>query len=261
MTGARLNKMPFIILSALLFLGSGLALETLEPLSADAALHHSAGREGASLNVSKKQSLQPTETVPVTGNFVLRNRKGQICLKASLGVVYMVVEDKKKMFFNMDPKSTLATGYCSDLVAVLSLVFDSGNLEFTFVKEGTVTYVSKLRATLEPAPSCKKCKPKQYLGIMDHEKLFKAANGKSFTCKSETSLILAESLRIKFVPMQIQAFDLSKGTFGEGVECLADYTKRILPIVLGAVVVGIILIAVLVYVLLRERHGQGYEQL
>lgn len=45
------------------------------------------------------------------------------------------------------------------------------------------------------------------------------------------------------------------------MECWADYTKRIMPIVVGAVVAGIILIAILVYVLLRERHSQGYEQL
>lgn len=42
---------------------------------------------------------------------------------------------------------------------------------------------------------------------------------------------------------------------------MADYTKRIIPIVVGAVVAGIILISVLVYVLMRERRSQGYEQL
>lgn len=45
------------------------------------------------------------------------------------------------------------------------------------------------------------------------------------------------------------------------MECWADYTKRILPIVVGAVVAGIILSAILVYVIKRERRGQGYEQL
>lgn len=44
-------------------------------------------------------------------------------------------------------------------------------------------------------------------------------------------------------------------------ECWADYAKRIMPIVVGAVVAGVILTAVLVYVLMRERRGEGYEQL
>ncbi|XP_026866513.2 lysosome-associated membrane glycoprotein 3 [Electrophorus electricus] len=261
MTDARHITMQFMILSALLFLGRGMASETLETEHAEADLDHSGNEKGASLNVSKRPSLQPKETAPATGSFVLKNRKGQVCVKANLGVVYIVIEDKKKSFFNMNPKSTMATGYCGDQRAVLSLVFEGGNLEFTFIKEGSVTYVSKMKAVLEPQPPCEKCKSKKYPGIMDHEKLFSATNGKSFMCNSETSLILADSLRIKMVPLQIQAFDLSKGTFGNEVECWADYTKRIVPIVLGAVAVSVILIAVLVYVLLRERRGQNYEQL
>lgn len=49
--------------------------------------------------------------------------------------------------------------------------------------------------------------------------------------------------------------------FAAETECWADYAKRIMPIVVGAVVAGIILIAVLVFVLKRERRGRGYEQL
>lgn len=51
---------------------------------------------------------------------------------------------------------------------------------------------------------------------MDHEKLFKATNGLSFNCKTETTLILADFFRVKLVPLQIQAFDLNNGDFGKG---------------------------------------------
>lgn len=55
---------------------------------------------------------------------------------------------------------------------------------------------------------------------MDHEKLFKTNKGQSFKCQSKTSLILAENLEIKLIPMQVQAFDLSKGSFGKGANIL-----------------------------------------
>lgn len=45
------------------------------------------------------------------------------------------------------------------------------------------------------------------------------------------------------------------------VECWEDYNKRMIPIILGAVAVAICLIAILTYVLVRERRGRGYEQL
>ncbi|XP_066504389.1 lysosome-associated membrane glycoprotein 3-like [Hoplias malabaricus] len=253
-------------LSALLFLGSSVVCEASEdvgPLLSEALLDHSGENEnlGSGINVTKKPTLKPKETAPTLGNFILKNTQGRVCVRASLGATLTITDNKKKGFFNLDPKSTTATGYCSDQRTVLSLVFDGGYLEFTFIKEGSVSFVMKLRSSLEPAPPCNKCKSKIYPGIMDHEKLFRMKNGKSFKCKSDTSLILSENLKLTLVSLQIQAFDLPNGAFGKEVECWADYTKRLLPIVLGAVVVGVVLIAVLVYVLTRDRRGQGYEQL
>ncbi|XP_037401482.1 lysosome-associated membrane glycoprotein 3 [Pygocentrus nattereri] len=256
--------MQLFILSALLFLGNCAVSEASEvvehALMHEASLDHSGDEDLVLQNASKQPTLQPKQSPPLVGIYTLA-RQGRVCVRASLGVEFTVIENKKSSFFNIDPKSTRATGYCGDQRAVLSLVFDGGNLEFTFIKEGSLSYVSKLRATLTPKPPCIKCKSKTYPGIMDNEKLFKANSGRSFMCKSDTSLILADSLRLKLVPLQIQAFDLPSGAFGKEVECWADYTKRIIPIVLGAVVVGIILIAVLVFVLTRERRGQGYERL
>lgn len=45
------------------------------------------------------------------------------------------------------------------------------------------------------------------------------------------------------------------------VECWDDYNKRMIPIILGAVAAAVCLIAILTYVLVRERRNQGYEQL
>lgn len=45
------------------------------------------------------------------------------------------------------------------------------------------------------------------------------------------------------------------------VECWADYNKRIFPIVAAAVVVGLVLIAALTYVFIRDNRRQGYNRL
>ncbi|KAI4898874.1 hypothetical protein NFI96_012679 [Prochilodus magdalenae] len=254
--------MLLFIVSTLLFLGSTVVSEAsmvVEHAMTEASLDHSGDQESSPLNASKLPILQPKETPPPVGTYILKTPQGQVCVRASLGVEFTVIENKKKSYFNLDPKSTSVTGYCADQRVILSLIFDGGHLEFTFIKDGSVSYVSKLRANLKPAPSCKGCKSKEYPGIMDHEKLFEASSGQSFKCKSDTYLILADSLRLKIIPLQIQAFDLPSGAFGKEVECWSDYTKRIIPIVLGAVAVGVLLIAVLVYVLTRDR--QGYEPL
>ncbi len=57
---------------------------------------------------------------------------------------------------------------------------------------------------------------KTYSGLVAHEKLFTAANGQSFKCKSENLLLMSSELQIKLVPLQFQAFTLPKGQYGKG---------------------------------------------
>ncbi|XP_017333422.1 lysosome-associated membrane glycoprotein 3 isoform X2 [Ictalurus punctatus] len=257
MTNAQRIAMRFFILAALLFVGNSVSSEVNDSLSSEVFLNQDTKSQH---NMSKKPTLQPKESTPLIETYMLK-KDGRVCVMARFGMEFVVKEDKKTLYFNMDPNSTKATGFCANKKIVLSLEFDGGNLEFTFIKDGDKSYVQTLRALLEPDPSCKQCKSKSYPGILDHEKLFETTKVKSFKCQSQTTLKLAENLMIKLIPLKIQAFDLPKGTFGEETECMADYTKRIIPIVVGAVVAGIILISVLVYVLMRERRSQGYEQL
>ncbi|KAG7327437.1 hypothetical protein KOW79_009043 [Hemibagrus wyckioides] len=259
MTKAQRIAVHFFILAALLFVGSSVSSE-IDNSSLSEVIVNQVKDVEVMRNMSKKPSLQPKESKPLIETYILK-KGAQVCVMARLGVEFVVKENKKTLYFNMDPKSTTATGYCSDQKAVLSLEFDGGNLQFTFIKNGDQSYVTKLSTLLEPEPSCKQCKRQSYPGVMDHEKLFKTNKGKSFKCQSRTTLKMADNLKIKLIPLQIQAFDLPMNTFGKETECWADYTKRILPIVVGAVVAGIILCAILVYVMKRERRGQGYEQL
>uniref|UniRef100_A0A671STJ4 Lysosome-associated membrane glycoprotein 2-like luminal domain-containing protein n=1 Tax=Sinocyclocheilus anshuiensis TaxID=1608454 RepID=A0A671STJ4_9TELE len=192
-------------------------------------------------NLSQRPVLQPKESIPPEFLYTLRSPQGKVCVRASLGVEYMVRENKKKYYFNVNPSFTRVRGECGSQKSVFSLEFDGGHLEFTFIKEGDLSYA--------------------YVGVVNHEKLFKAKNGLSFQCKSQTTLILASYFGVKLVPLQIQAFDLNNEAFGKEVECWDDYNKRMIPIILGAVAAAVCLIAILTYVLVRERRNQGYEQL
>lgn len=55
-----------------------------------------------------------------------------------------------------------------------------------------------------------------YVGLLDHEKLFRTGNGKSFKCKSANLLLMSSQLQVKLDLMQMQAFTLPKGQFGKG---------------------------------------------
>lgn len=45
------------------------------------------------------------------------------------------------------------------------------------------------------------------------------------------------------------------------VECWADYNKRVIPVFIGATVLGLILMAVLTHLFIRDRRRQGYDRL
>ncbi|KAM3619053.1 uncharacterized protein V6R79_002308 [Siganus canaliculatus] len=206
--------------------------------------------------------LQPSEAVPQTGTYTLRNQTGKLCIRATIGVEYIVIE-KKTWYFNLDPSRVRTSGYCNQQAAVLSLTLpdNAASLQLFFTKDKNRFSVSKLTAHVFPLPVCKGCRNKTYTGLVAHEKLFAAADGRSFTCKSENLLLMSSNLRVKLVPVKIQAFTLPNGQYGKEVECWADYNKRVIPIIIGAVVVGLILIAVLTYLLIRDRRTHDYERL
>uniref|UniRef100_A0A3B4BML0 Lysosome-associated membrane glycoprotein 2-like luminal domain-containing protein n=1 Tax=Periophthalmus magnuspinnatus TaxID=409849 RepID=A0A3B4BML0_9GOBI len=203
--------------------------------------------------------LQPQESIPPTGTYMLRDRAGVPCIRVTLGAEFMVLE-QKTWYFSLDPSRVVRTGTCGAKNAILSLTLpnNSASLLFYFLKDKNVYYVTKIFAHLYPLPVCKNC---HYVGVVDHEKLFVSKGGRSFKCNSEILLRLSSMLRLKLVPLQMQAFSVPKGQYGKEVECWADYNKRILPIIIGGVIVGLLLIALLTYVIVRDRRRTGYESL
>ncbi|XP_030290487.1 lysosome-associated membrane glycoprotein 3 isoform X2 [Sparus aurata] len=206
--------------------------------------------------------LQHSESIPPIGTYMLKNKLGKPCIKATVGVEYIITE-KKMWYFSLDPSRVVTSGRCDDGEAVLSLTLpdNAASLLLYFKKEKSLFYVTKMMAHVSPLPVCKGCPNKTYQGLVDHEKLFKTADGRSFKCKSENLLLMSSQLQIKLVPVQMQAFTLSRGQYGKEIECWADFNKRVIPIIIGATVVGLILIAGLTYLFIKDRRRQGYDSL
>ncbi|XP_034531297.1 lysosome-associated membrane glycoprotein 3 [Notolabrus celidotus] len=206
--------------------------------------------------------LQPSESIPPIGTYTLINLTGIPCIKAKMGVEYIITE-KKTWYLSLDPSRVRTTGFCDKDNAVLCLTLpnSAASLQFVFRKEKDIFWVTKLTAHVNPMPVCNKCANRTYSGLLDNEKLFATATGYSYKCHSENVFKMSSELKIKLVPLQLQAFNLSKGGFGKEVECWADYYKRVVPIIIGAVVVCIILAAVIAFLIIRDRRTEGYDRL
>lgn len=119
---------------------------------------------------------------------------------------------------------------------------------FFFYQDKNVVYIAKLTAHLSPFPVCQGCASKRqvktihygrfkmcaevtnvsvlflifilsdktYFGLLDHSKLFIAAHGGTFKCKSENVLLMSSEMKLRLVPLQIQAFTLPTGPHGNG---------------------------------------------
>ncbi|KAG1924893.1 lysosome-associated membrane glycoprotein [Pimephales promelas] len=162
MTRTRRPIALFLMLSSLHWLGSSLDLSNPAASSdEDPAVN--------SRDAPKRPVLQPKETAPPQSTYTLKNLKGQVCVRARLGGEYVVRENKKKYYFNLDPGSTQASGYCLNQKSVLSLSFAGGNLEFTFIKEGNVFYVTKITGLLMPVPTCKNCQNSKHQHDIDNK--------------------------------------------------------------------------------------------
>ncbi|XP_061739847.1 lysosome-associated membrane glycoprotein 2 isoform X2 [Nerophis ophidion] len=220
--------------------------------------------------------LQSSQVLPQIGTYTLAKPGGGLCIKATLGVQYMVTL-KKRWYYNLDPSEVLSSGYCHKEAAVLSLTRrnDAAGLQFHFKKvkrqtfpvvrvsalisERNTFYVTKLTASVSPRPLCPGCANKTYSGWVEHASLFAASFGGSFRCRSANVLHTSSEMSLLLVSLQVQAFGVPAGRYGEGVECLADFNRRVLPVVFGAVVMGLLLMAVLTFLLVRDRRG--YERL
>ncbi|CAL8306500.1 unnamed protein product [Lota lota] len=184
-----------------------------------------------------------------------------------MGLGYIVIIQKKSWYFNVDPSILLVSGYCGTNAVTLSLTLpnNSASLQLTYAlpKGRVVTMLHYVTNVLEVMRQgdfyVLKCKT--YPGELTNKRLFEAPYGQSYQCKSQSVFVMTEELQVKLVPLQIQAFKVPDGGYGQEVMCPADLNRVIVPTILWATAIGLLLIAVLTYLIVKDRRANGYERL
>ncbi|KAI1891532.1 hypothetical protein AGOR_G00144770 [Albula goreensis] len=253
------------LLWVLLLLGTGLATAAASghtPITMSIQATTKApctGPPSNPVNSGFTSALHPKQ--PATGRYSLSDSRDRVCLRADMGAQYLLTRNKKMSFFNIDPTTTKATGLCGRSTSYLSLNFTKGHLQLTFHKEGEAWYVTTIRTSLDAFLICKNCKRELFTGVISNKTLFETAAGLCYKCNTQMTLRLGENLSIKIINVKIQAFEMNDGHFGKEEECWPDYCRRVIPLALGAVAVGGCLIAILVFLTLRDNHPQGYQRI
>ncbi|KAG7274161.1 hypothetical protein CRUP_013695, partial [Coryphaenoides rupestris] len=124
-----------------------------------------------------------------------------------------------------------------------------------------VSYVSKLTAHISPQPVSNANTSKNYAGELTNTSLWGAPYKQSYSCASQTVLVLTEELQVQLGPVQVQAFSVPVGDYGQVVNCQVDSNPFLLPTIIGATAVGLVLVAVLTYLVVRDRRVRGYERI
>ncbi|XP_038672101.1 lysosome-associated membrane glycoprotein 3-like isoform X2 [Scyliorhinus canicula] len=201
-------------------------------------------------------TLTPHFSLPNTGQYNV-SLKNVTCIKVTIGVQLSVKQKAKDLYFNIPPDETRVSGKCGDGASWIIFKFNSGFVNFTFVKDGKQYYVSEMSVALNAMNNL----GTSYRGTVNHMKLFRTTLGYSYKCNSEQIVSFStDSLHILIVNTQLQAFGVPGGKFGPVQKCALD-SKFIVPILFGISVFILIVAVIVVYLICRRRRFVGYQRI
>ncbi|XP_074860718.1 lysosome-associated membrane glycoprotein 3 [Carettochelys insculpta] len=196
----------------------------------------------------------PDPSSPATGvyNVSIGNMS---CIKASMGLELSAQNSKMEWtHFNIDPSITRASGSCGEQQSNLNLTFNGGFINFTFVKKGTIYYVSRVEASLTITSA-------GAWHNVTNKQLFTAQMGNSFKCVSKQTVKLADNFHLLTMNTQLQAFAIVNNQFGKEEECSLDRNRRTIPIALGLSTLGLFVFVLILGLISRRKPSRGYEHI
>ncbi|XP_067851323.1 lysosome-associated membrane glycoprotein 3-like isoform X2 [Heptranchias perlo] len=201
-------------------------------------------------------TLSPNCSLPKTGHYNV-SIKNTTCIKAAIGIQLIIKQNGKDMYFNVPLAETVASGKCGNVASWIILKFNSGFVNFTFVKDGNQYYISEISVALRSMNNL----GSYYHGMVKNVKLFTTTLGHAYRCKSKQVVALSpNSLQILIVDTQLQAFDIPGGKFGKVEDCYMDH-RFIVPIIFGVALFVLIIIVIIVYLACRHRRAMGYQRI
>ncbi|XP_008491660.1 lysosome-associated membrane glycoprotein 3 [Calypte anna] len=197
---------------------------------------------------------QPPPIPPGTYTISSGNRT---CIKAVMGLQLMAQNTQKKQmeYMSVNPNTTQTSGSCGKVQAELNLTFCGGFINFTFVKQEPVYYVSEIETSLQLSSD-----GMLYFAAIN-EKLFTTKLGNSFKCAKKQTFVLEENFQLLFVNMQLQAFDIIGNQFGKEEECFLDRNSRAAPIAVGLSILGLFVVVFATFLISRRKPHRGYERI
>lgn len=158
-------------------------------------------------------------------------------------------------YMAVNPNETQTSGSCGTVQSELNITFSGGFINFTFVKQAPVYYVSKIETRLQLS-----AEGMLYYAAI-HEKLFTTKLGNSFKCASKQTFGLEKNFQLLFVNMQLQAFDIVGNQFGKEEECFPDKNSKAAPIAVGLSILGLFVIVFATFLISRRKPHRGYERI
>ncbi|KAM9279172.1 lysosome-associated membrane glycoprotein 3 [Morus bassanus] len=203
-----------------------------------------------------RPTLAPQPSPIPTGTYIISNGN-RTCIKMVMGLQLVAQNTQKKRmeYMAVNPNATQTSGSCGMVQSELNITFSGGFVNFTFVKEAPMYYVSKIETRLQLSSEGML----YYAAI--HEKLFTTKLGNSFKCASKQTFGLERNFQLLFVNMQLQAFDIVDNQFGKEEECFPDKNSKAAPIVVGLSILALFVIVFATFLISRRKPHRGYERI
>ncbi|XP_076197409.1 lysosome-associated membrane glycoprotein 3 [Aptenodytes patagonicus] len=209
-----------------------------------------------STTMTLRPTLAPQPSPIPTGTYTVSSGNGT-CIKAVMGLQLMAqnTQTKQTEYTTVDPSATQTSGSCGMVQSELNITFSGGFINFIFVKQAPMYYVSKIESRLQLSSEGML----YYAAI--HEKLFTTKLGNSFKCASKQTFSLEKNFQLLFVNMQLQAFDIVGNQFGKEEECFPDKNSKAAPIAVGLSILGLFVIVFATFLISRRKPHRGYERI
>ncbi|KAI7801897.1 lysosome-associated membrane glycoprotein 2 isoform X2 [Triplophysa rosa] len=202
----------------------------------------------------------PPVPKPTVGNYSVRpDVNSSICLLAKMGLQFSFTTsgNASRQTINVDPNVTLASGTCGSGGSDSSLVLKSDKITVHFV----FTNVSEKFRMHALVLSIDIGQGSFFNESNTNLSLWEASVGSSYMCRKEQTYNISDKLTINTFELQVQPFAVKKDTFSTAHECSMDDISLLIPIIVGAVLAGLIFIVVIAYVIGRRRTYVGYQTL
>ncbi|KAM3862326.1 lysosome-associated membrane glycoprotein 1b [Diretmus argenteus] len=201
---------------------------------------------------------------PERGNYTVTKSNGTVCLMAHMGlqlnISFSSASQNKTVLnvVNLQPSVTNSSGLCDTDSATLLLTADGEKTNLTFFFSLNTTsskyYLSGVSLSAvwpdmrEPFTA--------HNSSLDY---LQGTLGRSYMCREEQTLDVAQSFSINTFQLQVQPFGLTGDQFGAAEECQLDEDDMLIPIIVGAALAGLVLIVLLAYLIGRKRSHAGYQ--